>query len=412
MKDKKEALTCIVYCRMVRATLAIATVLLLTGLVAQRAQAQNYTVVYDFTGGADGGGPFAGLIRDAAGNSYGTTEYGGDLSCFFGEGCGVVFKLDPAGNETVLYTFTGGPDGALPEAGVISDAAGNLYGTTSSGGDLSCNCGVVFKLDPAGDLTVLHTFTGGTDGANPLLGSLIMDSAGSLYGTAFGGGDLGCNSGYGCGVVFTLDTAGNETVVHSFTGGRDGAYPYAGLLRDGAGNLYGTTYQGGDRVCDKGCGVVFKLNPAGKEIVAHSFTGGADGANPWAGLIRDNAGNLYGTTYGILSSDAGTVFELDSAGHETVLYGFTGGADGAYPAAGLIRDTAGNLYGATYGGGAGGGVVFMVTPNGQEQVLHAFAPADGYNSYARLLPYKGSLYGTASGGGAYGFGVVFKLTPH
>ena len=221
------------------------------------------TVLHKFTGGADGSSPQAGLIQDSAGNLYGTAG-GGIVASACPLGCGVVFKLDTIGTYTVLHSFTGGADGGYPEyAGLIQDSAGNLYGTTSVGGALGY--GVVFKLDTTGTETVLYNFTGGADGGSPQSG-VIQDSAGNLYGTALYGGDLSCRLGasFGCGVVFKLDTTGRETVLYSFTGGSDGANPIASLIQDSAGNLYGTASAGGtfDGACvDYGCGVVFQLQP-------------------------------------------------------------------------------------------------------------------------------------------------------
>jgi uncharacterized repeat protein (TIGR03803 family) len=322
-------------------------------------------VLYSFTGGADGGQPFAGVIRDSAGNLSGTTSGGGT-------GYGVVYKLDVAsGQETVLYSFTGGADGASPETGVIRDSAGNLYGTTNGGGT---DYGVVYKLDVAsGQETVLYSFTGGTDGSNPYAG-VIRDSDGNLYGTTSGGGSGEGSAGYG--VVFKVNSAGQETVLYSFTGGADGGDPIAGLILDSAGNLYGTTSEGGNIVTcpvsifsPGGCGVVYKVDTAGQETVLYSFTGGTDGGFPDAGVIRDSAGNLYGTTYGggdlsgCFGGGCGVVFEVDPAGQETVLYTFTGGTDGGHPYAGVILDLAGNLYGTASSGGAdSGGVVFKLAP--------------------------------------------------
>ena len=304
-------------------------------------------VLHSFSGFADGANPFAGVIRDSAGNIYGTTDFGG------ASGQGVVFKLDASGTETILHNFTGGADGGSPRSGLIRDSAGNIYGTTEYGG--ASGQGTVFKVDATGTESVLYSFTGGTDGASPI-GSLVRDSAGNLYSTTFSGGASGV------GVVFKLDTRGKETVLHSFAGGTDGQYPWAGLVRDSDGGLYGTTFYGGA----SNYGVVFKVDAAGTETVLYSFTGGADGGNPTAGVIRDSAGNLYGTTNigGAPGMGYGVVFELDMAGTETVLHTFTGGAGGANPVGGLIRDTAGNLYGTTQDGGSGSGVglVFELTP--------------------------------------------------
>ena len=222
------------------------------------------------------------MILDSAGNLYGTTYAGGSA------GAGVVYKLDAAGQQTILYSFTGGADGGYSEAGVIRDSAGNLYGTASGGG--TEGAGVVFKLDTAGQQRVLHTFTGQTDGGLPYSG-VIRDSAGNLYGTALVGG-----TAFG-GVVYKVDTTGNETVVYNFTGAADGAGPYAGVIPDSAGNLYGTTIGGGT----SGWGVVYKLNTAGQETTLYSFSGGADGRTPSAHVTRDASGNVYGTTFSAAS---------------------------------------------------------------------------------------------------------------
>jgi len=395
----------------------IGLICLLAAATAVASRAQTYNVLYTFTGGADGGNPQAGLLRDAAGNLYGTTTSGG-------QGTGVVFKLHKE-EETVLHSFAGSPtDGSYPYAGLVRDDDGNLYGTTRYGG--AYDVGTVFKVDPCGKETVLYTFTGGADGANPLAG-LVLGKAGNLYGTTSYGGDLSCtlNGPYGCGVVFKLDRTGTETVLHAFTGGADGAAPFAGLVRDAAGNLYGTTFNGGaPTVSCGGCGVVFKLDPTGNETVLYTFTGLADGAAPIGGVILDGAGNLYGTALFAGGACCGVVFKLDPTGNQTVLYSFTGGPDGGFPSAGLVRDRAGNLYGTTTGGGdpsCGCGVVFKLEPTGSETVLYSFTGgAGGSTSYANLVQDRaGNLYGTATYGGdlscapgsGLGCGVVFKLTP-
>lgn len=401
----------------------------------------SYTVLYNFSGGADGASPYAGLIRDEAGNLYSTTYGGGSA------GAGVVFKLDPWGNETVLYSFTGGADGGNPDAGLIRDEAGNFYGTTLAGGNLSSpsclparGCGVVFKLDPWGKETVLYSFSGGADGGFPMAG-LIRDTWGNLYGTAAFGGNLTsplCAFFGGCGVVFKLDPSGKEAVLYTFSGGADGAGPYARLIRDESGNLYSTTVFGGNESSPScvffGCGVVFTLDPWGKETVLYAFMGGADGESPYAPLVRDAAGNLYSTTVyaGNLTSPlcavfggCGVVFKVDRGGKETAIYTFMG-ADGSTPYGGLtlgddgLWDPTGDLYGTTGFGGNlsspscapfGCGVVFKVNPSGKQTVLHTFNGADGSGPLPEaLLENHGSLYGTASRGGAYNAGVVFKVT--
>jgi uncharacterized repeat protein (TIGR03803 family) len=374
-------------------------ILVATVVASRPLQGQTFTVLYAFTGGVDGGLPLAGLVRDGAGNLYGTTFQGG------ASGYGTVFKLDKTGEETVLHSFTAGWDGAYPQAGLVRDGAGNLYGTTVGGRRGS----VVFRLNANGKETVLHTFDG-ADGSDPMAG-LVRDAAGNLYGTTAHGGQGGCD--HGCGVVFKLDRTGKETVLHSFTGtGGDGAYPYAGLIRDAAGNLYGTTVQGGS----SDYGTVFKLDKTGKETVLYSFTGtGGDGGAPDAGLVPDAARNLYGTTFGGGFADYGTVFKLDNTGKETVLYSFTGGADGEWPDAGLVLDAKGNLYGTTFSGGIHqiSGTVFKLDQTGNFTLLHEFTGGDdGSGPQAGLIWDKaGNLYGTTCCGGAYTWGVVFKLTP-
>jgi uncharacterized repeat protein (TIGR03803 family) len=411
---------------------------------------QRYTALYTFTG-ADGEFPQGNLIRDRAGNLYGTAFNGGDLSGCGGSGCGVVFKLDRSGKETVLYSFTGGADGAYPATGLVRDEAGNLYGTTHGGGDISVSacsfnpgCGVVFKVDPSGKESVLYAFTGGADGLGASSG-LVRDEAGNLYGTTVMGGDLsGVCPGFpapGCGVVFKVDATGKETVLHTFTGGADGYAPYGDLLRDEAGSLYGAASNGGDvsGFCGDvvlnttgflGCGTVFKLDQTGKFTVLHTFHGADGGPFPDGWLVRDNEGNLYGMSgnggdlSGCSGLGCGVVFKLDRGGKETVLYSFTGGADGAETFAGVIRDGEGNLYGTTSIGGdlsgcsgLGCGVVFKLDTRGKETVLHTFTGGtDGANPNADLLQDEGgNLYSTAVGGGdlscspTYGCGVVFKI---
>jgi uncharacterized repeat protein (TIGR03803 family) len=367
-----------------------------SGLVYKVDTAGQETVLYAFTGGTDGGDPDrAGVIRDSAGNLYGTALHGGTFSS------GVVYKVDTAGQETVLYSFTGGADGGFPFTGVIRDSLGNLYGTGSYGG--ASGAGVVYKLNTAGQETVLYSFTGRADGGQPQAG-VIKDSAGNLYGTTeFGGAS-------NVGVVYKVDKTGKETVLHSFTGGADGSSPdYSGVIRDSAGNLYGTTNLGGS----PGEGVVYKVETTGQEKLLYAFPGVADGDFPEAGVIRDSAGNLYGiASYGGASS-WGVVYKLDKTGKETVLYSFKGGSDGGQPQAGVIRDSAGNLYGTTFFGGTWGyGVVYKLDKAGNETVLHSFTGgADGgYPEYAGVIrDSAGNLYGTTFLGGASGNGVVYKV---
>jgi uncharacterized repeat protein (TIGR03803 family) len=312
------------------------------------------TVLFAFQTDAEGVAPWADLTMDEAGNLYGTA------AGFGPGGCGVVFELDPAGTETILYAFTCGNDGENPHGGVIRDSAGNLYGTTEGGG--SGGYGTVFKLDTAGNITVFHSFSG-PDGSEPF-GDLAQDAAGNLYGvTIFGGNYAGpCLPLGGCGVVYKVDTMGNFSLLHVFSG-PDGSTPSAGVTLDSAGNLYGTTSRGGQGV-DSGAGVIFKIDAAGNETTLYAFAGGPDGAYPLGPVVLDGAGNLYGTANS--GGDVpwpfgdGVVFMLDVTGKETVLHTFSGGPNGALPIGTLARDSSGHLYGTAGDGASGLGVVFKL----------------------------------------------------
>ncbi len=348
--------------------------------------------------------------------------------------------------EAVLYAFQGGNDGASPQAGLIADKAGNLYGTTyNGGGTTNCfgGCGTVFKLAPGGTETVLHAFQGGNDGEYPLAG-LIADKSGNLYGTTNEGGGTGCEYNQGCGTVFRLAPDGTETVLYAFQGGSDGALPGAGLIADKAGNLYSMTSEGGGNACPVGggCGTVFEVAPDGTETVLHAFCAQkncTDGATPDDGLIADKAGNFFGTTslggvgdgcFGKLA--CGSVFKLAPDGTLTSLYTFCRQrkkcTDGEVPEAGLIEDRKGNLYGTTSDGGAycergdegdGCGTVFKLAPDGTETVLHSFTGLrDGSSPLGSLIADRnGDLYGTTFYGTSrnaqcqIGCGTVFRLAP-
>jgi uncharacterized repeat protein (TIGR03803 family) len=389
---------------------------------------KTFTTLYEFMGGSDGGIPYGALVSDASGNLYGTIYIGGDLSRCGNRGCGEVFALAPDGTKTVLHAFEAGKDGSHPFAGVIRDGKGNLYGTTSEGGknDACVSCGTVFKIAAAGNETVLHAFTGGSDGKFPQ-GGLVKDGSGNLYGTTSAGGGNGC-FGSGCGTVFKVTKAGVESVLYAFTGGPDGSNPtYGSLLLDAEGNLYGTASAGGDLSCPQnssGCGVVFEIPAGGGETVLHAFAGGTDdGALPQGGVIADASGNLYGVTGwggagGCTGNGCGTVFELAPDGTEIILHSFAGGsADGAGPSGTLLLK-AGNLFGTTQAAGSGDfGTVFKLSADGHVMLLHSFTGGDdGRAPYAGLLGGpSGSLFGTATTGGmgdcagAPGCGTVFKL---
>jgi uncharacterized repeat protein (TIGR03803 family) len=342
--------------------------------------------------------------------------------------------------EKVLYEFPGGKHGYSPVGGVVFDKAGNLYGTTEYAG--AYGWGTVFELKRSGTgwkQIVLYSFEGHDDGWSPF-GNLVLDQTGNLYGfTPWGGTGVSCYEGqnYGCGTVYKLSRSHGRwihTVLYSFSGAADGAYPW-GVILDREGNVYGVTSQGGTNQCV--CGTVFKLTPTRKgwsETVLYSFAGGTDGANPLAGVIFDGSGNLYGTTYAGGANSGGTVFQLspNSGGWtETVLYSFgtNGRYDGYTPESSLVFDARGNLYGTTTAGGAsspgcpyGCGTVFQLTSSSQgqwvESILFSFDRFSGeYPESEVALDQAGALYGTTYAGGLRtcgeqdDCGVVFKLTP-
>jgi len=420
------------------------------------AAAGTEKVLYSFTDGADGGYSQAGLIADKDGNLYGTTLSGG-VSCELFGGCGTVFRLSRAKGGgltlTVLHTFAGFPtDGEAPSGGLVFDAEGNLYGTTTLGSSQfsALDNGTVFELTPtkSGEWTetILHNFGGGNDGVFPY-SNLVFDQAGNLYGTTNSGGG-GTNSTFctnGCGTVFELSPQGNgqwtETILHTFPqgggGSPDGQNPYAGVVFDSAGNLYGTTYYGGP----DDAGTVFRLgrqNGQWKETGLFAFRGELNsdpkGNNPYAGVMVDGSGNIFGTTAGGGNSRGdGVVFELSpgSTGkyQETVIHvlGDPRYVDGELPYTAVVMDAVGNLYGATSDGGGenlptcpdydGCGVVFKLAPNANgswsETILYAFTGGSdgGFPEDDRLLlDPAGEILGTTHSGGD-GFGVIFAIKP-
>ena len=392
--------------------------------------ADHKTVLYSFGNPPDGYGPFGNLIMDAAGNLYGTTG-GGGVYCSPFYSCGTVFKLSRTEGggwtEVVLHSFGSGNDGRSPNGSLIMDDDGNLYGTTSSGG--VPGGGTAFKLSPDGNggwtETVLYNFGGGNDGDYPDCG-LLMDTAGNLYGSTLYGG------AYGWGTVFELSPNGSggwtETVLHSFNySSNDGHSPIGSLVMDAAGNLYGTTYNGGAFCQSTGCGTVFELSHGEggwTETLLHSFNAN-DGSGPEAGLVMDAAGNLYGTTFqggnlgGLLCAPfgCGTVFEVSPVAGggwtETTLYSFNGQPDAGYPQFSLILDTRGNLYSTTSMGGSDNyGTAFELSPRQggwRETVLYSFELVnDGGPTSGLIIDRAGDLYGATSGGDE---GLIYELIP-
>ncbi len=363
--------------------------------------APTYTVLYSFTGQADGAYPQSQLIADAQGNLYGTAAAGGVAQpSRVGPPYGVVFRLAPDGTETVLHDFGRGHDGADPQAGLVADAQGNLYGTTAGGGP-TFN-GTAFRLSPAGHETILHDFAGLPDGAQPE-GSLLRLAAGDYIGTTYAGGTQGA------GAIFRVRRApSGYDIMFSFTGAATGTNPIGNLIRDPGGTLYGTVTSGGAQ----GAGAVFAVTPANQESLLYSFQGGNDGSDPIGGLLRDKSGNLYGVTYAGGAPGYGTIFRVAPDGAETILHAFAATkSDGGAPYAGLVRDSAGNFYGTTTEGGkAGQGTVFSLSPGGKLTLLHSFTGPDGSTPLAALmLDKQGNNFGTASLGGASDSGVVFEI---
>jgi uncharacterized repeat protein (TIGR03803 family) len=370
-----------------------AAALLAFGTVLRPAQAQTFSTLYTFTGGADGGHPYASLLRDSKGNLYGTTYYFGSSDL------GVAFMVDANGGETVLHTF-GYADGAYPYSNLIQDAAGNLYGTTSGGG--TYGAGTVFKITPEKRESVLYSFTAGTDGGMPM-GGLVRDKLGNLYGTTESGGSAGLGN------VFRLSKTGKVTTLHSFVGS-DGANPYlTGLLLGNKGNLYGVAQLGGSF----NEGVIYRVTTKGKFKVLHNFAGGTtDGCVPMGIPVMDKQGNLYGTSEACGSSSYGTVWELTPQGVEIVLHNFIA-SDGAFPYAGVVLDGKGNLYGDTQvGGSVGYGTVYRLNAGGGITLLHSFDQTNGANPYGGVIrDSHGTLYGTVSDGGTDSDGIVWSVTP-
>ena len=409
------------------------TRLLLLSLILLSAFAHSQTygesILYSFgSSSGDGINPWGGLAMDSAGNLYGTTNVGGDLNCHsidFGAGCGTVFKVDTLGNETILHTFHGGRDGANPVNSLTIGKSGNLYGITLYGGYKGGQGGTVFKITPSGKYSILHAFTGAPDGQNPW-GSLTLDGAGNIYGTTSLGGNsvsTPCKPRRGtpgCGIVYKLSPKGVETILYNFNGGSDGSFPKGNLILDSAGNLYGAATEGGP----DSYGYLFQLSPSGVLTNLHSFCSQincADGTLP-SFLTADSLGNLYG----IAGADGhsiggfgfpGAIFEYSAAGVETTVYIFCQGftcPNGSEPYGSLLLE-GGNIYGTTYLGGTGGvGSVFELTPTGVETLLYSFGGnvhADAIEPLSGVISdLAGNLYGTTYAGGAQGKGTVFKLT--
>ncbi len=403
-----------------RTALCLLAIVSLAFISPIHSAAQTLETLYEFTGEPNADFPM-GLTQGPNGEFYGSGGSGGAGSLE-----GAIFKIDRSGNESVLYTFCDSgvcTDGSGPNGGLAVDEQGNIYGTTVSGG--AYGYGVVFKVDPAGNETVLYSFQGVSvgDGATPYYAGLIRDSNGNLYGTTSNGG-VKCKSQgfvqkYGCGTILKLTPSGQETIVHRFHN-TDGQSPLAGLIRDTAGNFYGTTEGGGAY----GGGEVFKLGGNGQLSILYSFSGGSnDGAGPESGVVMDADGNFYGSLRDGTGDNLGAVYKVTPQGTETLLHNFGRCTpdDGCEPSnASLVLDSHGNLYGGTaFGGTYNYGTVYKIDPAGNETLLHSFTEGSdgGWPSWLAITS-NGTLYGTAYFGGLkqndcvdFGCGVIFKITP-
>jgi uncharacterized repeat protein (TIGR03803 family) len=392
---------------------------LLIALWVTQSQAQTFTTLYNFGSSGDGANPLGDIIMDGAGNLYGTTLSGGSF------GQGTVWKLSSSGTETILHSFGSGGDGAAPEAGLVFDKSGNLYGTTVAGG--SFGAGSAYKLAADGTESVLYSFGAyGGDGVSPYY-SLVFDTHGLLLGTTrFGGKSKNCSQG--CGTMFMLDPkTGKERILFNFNG-KYGANPDYGRLiitethqnKKDIGDVYGTTFLGNPNSETRPPYIPGKYWHLGGAFNENCFCWrfawiyGLPFAHPSGGVTPGKNGNFYGTSYDGGTFSQGAVVKANFTSKTAkAIYNFTGAVDGANPNGGVIRDANSNLYGtAESGGNYGYGAVWQVSSNGSETVLHSFDLTDGANPFdSHLLELSGTLYGITEGGGAYGAGTVFSIQP-
>jgi uncharacterized repeat protein (TIGR03803 family) len=396
--------------------------------IASLAHSQEKVLV-SFSGTGNGSRPQCILAMDAHGNLYGTTATGGNTNG------GLVFRVTPHGGgvwtEETIHSFDSAADGTGPSGGVVLDAAGNVYGTTVSGG--AFGLGTAFELSQVGGsyhLTVIHSFGSTGDGIFPYA-QMIFDAEGNLYGTTAYGGAFGTGE-EGGGTVFEISPQGgglwSEQVLHSFASGEDGVQVSGGVAFDSAGNLYGATFVGGTH----GDGIIYELSPqtggTWTETIVHNFSGGtADGRLPMAGVTLDAAGNVYGTTSAGGPYARGVVFELVPQGggvwSEKGLHAFGNGLDGANPEGEVLLDAAGNVYGTTYDGGkygdsyGGVGTFYELSQTAgiwSEAKLSSFGSTNkdaGYPMSGLIFDPVGNIYGTSTGGGEVGNGTVFQIKP-
>ena len=388
----------------------VALFAMMLALTTLSAQAQTFVVLHQFDSAADGAFPVGSVVRDAKGNIFGTTT-----------DPGVIFKIDRRGNESIFALINGADLGIFPSGSLTQDSAGNIYGVAEGGRG---GAGTVYKLSPKGIGTVLFSFQGGLTNTDPKgpVGGVLLGANGDIFGAAEVGNSQACD--LGCGSIFRLDSSNQLHSLYEFTGEADGSNPTGPLVQDSEGNLYGVAQSGGDHLCKeffftrkKGCGVVFKIDSDNVLTVLHTFTGKkGDGAIPRGGLLLDAAGNLFGTTRQGGISDNGTIYRIARDGSYSVLHRFVP-AEGQRPNGGLVADPAGILYGtAELGGDQNNGTAFELTPDGTLKLLHNFEGLeDGAFPQAGLFrDQSGNLYGTTHTNGLIQFvqgGNVFKITP-
>ena len=397
-------------------------------LTASLAYSQDH-VLASFSGTGNGSRPQCILAMDSHGNLYGTTATGGNFNA------GLVFKVTPHGGgvwtEETIFNFDALANGVGPTGGVVLDSAGNVYGTTESGG--AFGLGTAFELSPQSGgtytETVIHSFGGSGDGIFPAA-QMIFDTAGNLYGTTLFGGAFGTGE-EGGGTVFELSPQSggtwSEEVLHSFASGSDGVQVAGGVAFDTAGNLYGATFVGGTH----NDGIVYQLSPqtggSWTETIVHNFEGGTgDGRLPESGVTLDAAGNVYGTTFGGGKYSFGTVFELipQGGGVWTLkgLHAFGNSPDGANPEGEVILDASGNVYGTTFDGGKNGvnfggtGTFFELSQTAGawsevRQYNFGLGRDAGFPQSGLIADPHGNLYGTSTGGGEVGNGTVYEIKP-
>ena len=371
-------------------SLIIIGVLVMIGW-SERGDGQTLTTLWQFSGGADGGTPRAGLLQGSNSNFYGTTEVGG------ASGSGTVFSISTSGNLTNLWSFTGGSDGGGPLAGLVQGLDGNFYGTTASGG--TNDWGTVFKITPGGTLTSLFQFNNATNGANPVAG-LVQGNDGNFYATTLNGGTALR------GTVFQITPAGTLTTLYNFSGVLNGGNPGAGLVQGSDGNFYGSTRGGGTL----DAGMAFKITSAGTLNWLFSFVGEPDDDGGASTLVQGSDSNFYGTTFGGGERSKGTVFAFNSEGTPTLSFSLT---EDAVPAAGLVQGSDGDFYGTTFNGGTGSGALFKITSAGTFTSLYSFkGGAEGAGPEANLVQGgDGNFYGTTSQGGTNNAGTIFMFIP-